>query len=105
MADLKAQILHVKFWFNLPKTATGTCEMLQKAFCVAAMSRTQTCEWYSHFRSGQNLVEGFEEDVQAICHQKTDENVEKVQHQAIHTDKWHMINCVCNILGLSHGTC
>jgi hypothetical protein len=28
-----------------------------------------------------------------------------VQHQAIHTDKWHMINCVCNILGLSHGTC
>jgi hypothetical protein len=69
MADHKEQRICITFWYNLKKTASGTCK------------------WYSHFRSGQNLVEDFE------CsghHQETDENVEKV-HQVIHKDRWDMI--------------
>ena len=48
-------------------------------------------EWHSHLKSGKTFIK------------LADKNVEKV-HQVIHKDSQHMINNVCNILGLLYDT-
>jgi hypothetical protein len=50
----------MKFCFNLEQPASQTHEMLMKAFCNNATSRTQIFEWHTRFKSGQTVSEDFE---------------------------------------------
>jgi hypothetical protein len=43
----------VKFCFKLGKTFLETFKMLKQTFWDEAMIRTQTHEWYKHFKEGQ----------------------------------------------------
>jgi hypothetical protein len=47
MADLKEQLIFVKFCFRLGKTELETHEMLKTVFSGNAMGRTQIFDWIS----------------------------------------------------------
>lgn len=51
------QCISRKFCFGLGSTAFDTCEMLKRDFSANALVRTQTFEWFSVVRLGENLVE------------------------------------------------
>jgi hypothetical protein len=75
-------------------------EMLTKGFHDGVTSRTQTFEWYSGFRSVQNLVEDYEVQITHCQFRKCRENVLNFTW-----GQTHMINNVHNILCLLHSTC
>jgi hypothetical protein len=78
MADLKIQGICVKFCFRLGKTASETYEMLKTALGDNAMGRTQTGEWFSRFKRGENSVEHSERSDHPSTG-RTDKNVENVR--------------------------
>jgi hypothetical protein len=57
MTDFKEQHICIKFYFKVGKTIMETCDMLKLAFGEKTMSRTQTFEWFSKFRSGMTSFE------------------------------------------------
>jgi len=57
MSDCTEQRICLRFCFCLGKTATEAHEMLQKAFKVDALSRTQVLEWFARFKRGEMSVE------------------------------------------------
>jgi hypothetical protein len=60
MTDLKEQGFCVRFCSKLRRTATKTHEMLKTAFGDSAMGKTQTSEWFSRLKRGENSVEDSE---------------------------------------------
>jgi hypothetical protein len=77
--------------------------MLKKASHHHAISKILISTWYSHFRSEHNSAEDCPHSGRPSSSQ-TDENVEKA-NKIIHEERKCTINKVCNILGLSYGTC
>jgi len=57
MSDFPAQHVCVKFCFKLGKMFSEAFEMLKQAFWYGAISRTQTCELYKHFKEGRTSIE------------------------------------------------
>ena len=57
MGDFHEKCVCVKFYFRLGKTFLETFKMLQQAFGDEATSRTQTHEWYKHFKEDRTSNE------------------------------------------------
>ena len=57
MEEKVQQCMCINFCFNLRKTGAETYEMLQAAFGESCLSRSNTFEWYSRFKSGRRSFE------------------------------------------------
>jgi len=57
MEEKVQQRVSINFCFRLGKTGAETYKMLQAAFVESCLSRSKTCEWYSHFKSGRTSFE------------------------------------------------
>jgi hypothetical protein len=53
MGNFHEQCAGVKFCCKLGKTFLETFKMLKQAFGDEVMIRTETHEWYKHFKEGQ----------------------------------------------------
>jgi hypothetical protein len=92
MADLIKQCISSKVCFMLGSTAFSTCEMLNRAFTVNAVVRTQTFEWFSVIGRGENLVEDFEcSDCPSTVTQMDVENV--LQNCQLSLTKHQFVDC------------
>jgi hypothetical protein len=103
MGDLKDQRICVKFCPILGKTASKTQEMLKTAFGDSAMGRTQTCERFFRFKSGETSVKDYERSGRPSTG-RTDENVENVR-RIFNEDRRNTITEIASRLDLSYGTC
>jgi hypothetical protein len=57
MSDFHEQRICLKFCAKLGKSFTETFGMLKTAFGDEALDRTQTYEWWKHFRDGQTSTD------------------------------------------------
>jgi len=57
MRDLKEQRVCVKFCLKLGKNFTEAFQMLQQAYGMDCLSRTQYHEWYQRFKWGRTSIE------------------------------------------------
>ena len=103
MNDVKEQRMCIKFCFRLGKTAADTYKMLKETFGDNAQGLTLTYEWFKRFKNGRMSVHDDECSGRPSTGTKT-ENMAKVR-QAILEDRRRTIHDVCNIVGLSYGTC
>ena len=60
MADLKKKHICVKFCFSLERTTSQAHEINRTAFGDNSFDRTQTIEWVSRLKLGENSVENTE---------------------------------------------
>jgi hypothetical protein len=103
MTDVKEQWVCTEFCFKVGKTAADTHKMLKEAFGDNALGLTLTYEWFNGFKNGRMSVDDDE------CSRRpstgtTTENVAEVR-EAILEDRKRTIHDVCDIVGLSYGTC
>jgi hypothetical protein len=103
MTDVTEQWICTKFCFKLSKTAAETHQMLKEAFGDHSLGQTQTYEWFKRFKKGRMSVDDDERSGQPSTGTTT-ENVAKVR-ETIREDQRCTIHDVCNIVGLSYGTC
>jgi hypothetical protein len=59
MVHITKPRIPIKFCFNLKKPGSGSYKMLKKDLSDNAISRKQTSEWLSYFKSGWISVEDF----------------------------------------------
>jgi hypothetical protein len=71
-------VICVKFCSKLGKTFLETFGMLKQASGDEAMNRTQTHEWYKHFKEGQTSIKNNEHTRNPLP-SKNKENIQKVQ--------------------------
>ena len=103
IADIKEQRICIKFCFKLNKTAAETHRMLKEAFGEQTLSQARTCEWFRHFKDGQESVEDRKHSGQlSTC--TILEMIVKV-HEVILEDGRQTIHIVCNHVGLLYGSC
>jgi hypothetical protein len=57
IADVKGQIICIKFCFGLKKTAAETHCIPKEALGGQALSQARTFEWFRHFIDGRESVE------------------------------------------------
>jgi histone-lysine N-methyltransferase SETMAR len=76
--------------------------MLQEAFGDNAMSQSETFLWYKRFKDGRTSVDDDQRSGRPST-STTPENIVKVR-EAILADRRQIIQNVCEIVGLSHGT-
>ncbi|PNF42428.1 hypothetical protein B7P43_G10554 [Cryptotermes secundus] len=103
MADLREQLVCIKFCFKLGKTAAETHQMLKQAFGENSLAQTQIYKWYKRFKNGRTLTDDDDRSGRPSTG-KTPENVAKVR-DLILQDRRLTIQDLCNTLGLSYGTC
>jgi hypothetical protein len=103
MTDVKEQRICIKFCFKLSNTAAETHQMLKEAFGDHALGQKQTYEWFKRFKKGWMSVDDDERSGRPSTGTTT-ENVAKVRG-TIREDRRRTIHDVCNIVGLSYGTC
>jgi hypothetical protein len=77
--------------------------MLKEAFDDNALGQTQTYEWFKPFKNGRISVDN-EDRFGRPSTVTTTENVTKVR-EAFLEDRRRTTHDVCNIVGLSYGTC
>jgi len=77
MSVFHEQRICVKFLVKTGKSVTETFEMLKIAFGEEAMCRTQTYEWWKHFKEGRTSVDDDPHSGRPST-SKTDDNVAKV---------------------------
>ena len=77
--------------------------MIKQAFGDDAFGQTQTYNWFNRFKNGRRSVDDDECFARTLT-STTKENVVKV-HEAILKDRSWTIPDICNIVGLSYGTC
>ena len=51
--EIDEQRVCIKFCVRLGKTGSETSEMLKQAFGDSCTSRSQTSEWFGHFKNGR----------------------------------------------------
>jgi len=89
--------------FCLGKTGAEMYEMLQAAFGESCLSRSNTFEWYSHFKNGRR---SFEDDPHpgrpSTAH--TEETMAHVR-EIIRADRCLTIREVAEDVGIAFGTC
>ena len=84
--DKKMCVFHEQqIYVKIEKFVTETFEMLKIAFRAEAMSRTQTYEWWKHFKEGQTSVDDDLRSGQPST-SKTDDEVAKA-HEVIHSNR------------------
>jgi histone-lysine N-methyltransferase SETMAR len=93
MVDVKEQRVCVKFRFKLGK----------KAFGDDTLGQTKSYDWFNRFKNGRTSVDDDELSGRPST-STTPENVAKVR-EVIREDRRRTIHDVCNIVGLSYGTC
>jgi len=57
MCESTEQCICIKFCFKIGKPATETYQLLQQAYGVNAMGRTQVFHWFRRFKEGRTSVE------------------------------------------------
>ena len=99
MADNKEQRVCMKFCFLLGTSAAESVLMLQEAFKVDALSKTQVYEWYSGFKGGEMSCEDQPRSGRpSTC--QNDENLEKICN-AINADHHRITEEISEITDLS----
>jgi hypothetical protein len=99
MADVKKQIICIKFCFKLKKTAVETHRMLKEAFGEQALSQARTFEWFKRFKDCRESVDDRKHSGRpSIC--TTPDMIAKVR-EVILQDRRQTIHDVCSRVGLS----
>ena len=78
MSVFHEQRICMKFCVKTGKSVTETFEMLKIAFREESIGRTQTYEWYKHFKEGRTSVDDDPCSGRPST-SKTDDNVAKVR--------------------------
>jgi hypothetical protein len=101
MADLKKQIICVKFCFKLNKSAAETHRILKEAFGDLALSQARTFECFKRFKNGRESVDDRKHSGRLYAC-TTPEMIAKVS-EVILQDRRQTLHDVCNRVGLSQG--
>jgi len=77
MGVKEEQRVAIKFFCKVDFSATKAVELIQKAYGVAALSRTTIFEWHKRFREGRESVKDDEGSGRPIT-SRTDDNIAAV---------------------------
>ncbi|XP_052826294.1 uncharacterized protein LOC128248678 [Octopus bimaculoides] len=99
MAETKGHRASKKFCFLLGKTAAERAVMLETTYKDAAMSKTQGCEWLSHFRNGQFSLEDQRRSGRPST-SRTSEHITKI-HELIFEDRHRIIGELVDMTGMT----
>ena len=103
MKDFEEQHVCVKFCFKLGKTFAETFQMLQQAYGVDCLSRTQCYEWYQRFKSGRTSIEDDPKSGRPFS-STGDDHIEKVR-SVIRENRRLTIREVSEEVGICKSSC
>ena len=77
MGVKEEQRVAIKFFCKVDFSATKAVELIQKAYGVAALSRTTIFEWHKRFREGRESVKDDERSGRPTS--RTDDNIAAIE--------------------------
>jgi len=93
----------IKLSVRLGKMGSETFEMLKQAFGDLCMSRSQTFEWFEHFKNGTTSSANDDRSGRPST-PTTPSKVEQVR-VAVNQDHRHTIHDLCAEVGIGYGSC
>ena len=103
MAEKLEQRAVVKFCFLLGKKAGETVVMLETAYKVAALGKTQVYVWFSRFRNGElSLADQSHSGRNSTS--RTDENIARISEMILE-DRRRTIDDLVDLSGVSWSSC